>query len=465
MNVERRVTVRARMCLYAVFAAPAVRALLATAVGLATPAVLHAQGPDSLTLAEAASLALARHPAVVAALARQDAASAGVGVARAAWLPSLRTEASAIRFQEPMIVVPLHAFEPGMVPDFANTLIQGNVAAAWTLYDGGARSARIRGASALEDVASGQRASAERALIAETARAYLRVRLAEEVLSAQAAQHIALAEERDRARQLLDEGKVARIAVLRVNAALARARADSAAAAVERDAARADLARLTGVAAAPAELPASAEVAMADDAAWLSLRARALDASPELRTARARAAAADAARTEARASYLPRVDLSARYNEYGSDDGDFVWEWQGGVLVSYPIFTGGARAHQSERAAAEARAAAADAAAVALRVTENVDRAFAAWRSAQARATAFDAALTAQEEVVRIERLALVEGAGTQTDYLAAEAELLRTRAALTEASHAAIAARIEIARITGELTPAWLADNLRAGS
>lgn len=425
-----------------------------------------AQASDTITLARAVELALARHPSVIAALAREDAADAAVGVARAAWLPSLRTEASATRFQEPMIVAPLHGFEPGMVPAFDRTLIQGNVAAAWTLYEGGARSARIRQASALADAASAQRASAERLLMAETARAYLRVLLARDVLAAHAAQRTALTEELNRAQQLLDEGRAPRIAVLRVEAALARARADAAAAAIEHDAARADLARLTGVDAAPVSVAEAAAPADADTAAaWDALRALAHEASPELEAARARAAAAEAARAEARASFLPRVDLAARYNEYGSGAGDFDWEWQGGVLVSYPLFTGGARTRQSERATAEARAADAEAATVALRVTESVDRAFTAWRSAQARADALASALVQQQEVVRIERLALTEGAGTQTDYLVAEAELLRTRAAWTEAVHAAVGARIDLARITGELSPAWLAENLEQGS
>ncbi len=421
------------------------------------PAV-HAQ---TMTLAEASALALARHPSVVAALAREDAAEAGVGVARAAWLPSLRAEASAVRFQEPMIVAPLHAFEPGMVPAFDRTLIQSHAAVAWTVFDGGARGARVERADALADAALARRESAERRLIAETSRAYLRARHADEVLAAQIAQQDALLQEQSRAQQLLDEGKVARIAVLRVEAALARARADSAAASVERDVALADLARLTGVGATPAPLPESAAAVPGHE----ELRMRALAASSELQAARAGAAAAEATHAESRARYLPRVDLSARYNEYGGGSGDFSWEWQGGVLVSYPLFTGGARAREAERAEAEARAAVAEVAVLELRITESLDRAYAALQSASARAGALEVARTQQEEVVRIELLALDAGAGTQTDYLAAEAELLRTRAALTEARHAAIAARIDLARITGELTPEWLADNLERGS
>ena len=43
----------------------------------------------------------------------------------------------------------------------------------------------------------------------------------------------------------------------------------------------------------------------------------------------------------------PRLEASARYNEYGSAAGDFQGEWQGGMAVSYALFTGGARGHRS----------------------------------------------------------------------------------------------------------------------
>ena len=70
-------------------------------------------------------------------------------------------------------------------------------------------------------------------------------------------------------------------------------------------------------------------------------------------------------------------------------------------------------------------------------------------------------ATLAQEEVVRIERLSLDVGSGTQSDYLDAEAGLLRARASLVEARHAAVTARIELARITGELSLDWLTRTL----
>src|SRR5690606_35409801 len=215
--------------------------------------------------------------------------------------------------------------------------------------------ARIRQADALEDVALAQRASAERALVAATASAWLDARLAGDLLAAYEAQRDALQAERRRVSQLLEEGKVARVELLRIDAALARAEAEAAAALAERDVALADLQRYTGVPVAPAP----ADIAVPGAPALDEITARAVESSADLRTARARAAAAAAAHAQSRAGWLPRVDLARRYNEYGSGAGDVSWEWQGGVQLSCALFTRCAQARGAERTAADVRVASA----------------------------------------------------------------------------------------------------------
>jgi outer membrane protein TolC len=192
-----------------------------------------------------------------------------------------------------------------------------------------------------------------------------------------------------------------------------------------------------------------------------ALVASAVRANTEVMRAQSRLAAALATSDEARAAFLPTVRLAARWNEYGSAEGTFSGEWQSGVLLSYPVFTGGARASIVDRSAAEARAASADIRGAELRVAESVDAALSALASAGARVAALVVAVDQGVEVVRIEKLALDNGAGVQTDYIAAEAELARSRAALTEARVAAHIARVELARATGELSAAWLSRTL----
>jgi outer membrane protein TolC len=97
------------------------------------------------------------------------------------------------------------------------------------------------------------------------------------------------------------------------------------------------------------------------------------------------------------------------------------------------------------------------------RILDGIDRAIAAYVSAHGRVAALEAAVRQSEEVARIEKLALNEGAGIQSDYLTAEAELFRARAALTDARALEILALVELARITGQLSEEWIAQNVES--
>src|SRR5690606_5736103 len=163
----------------------------------------------------------------------------------------------------------------------------------------------------------------------------------------------------------------------------------------------------------------------------------------------------------ARGRWRPRLRLVGRYVEYAGGAGREQGEWQGGVMMSYPLFTGGARRAAAERADAELRSAIAAREVARLELESAIDAALARLESELARVDALSAAVARSEEVVRVERLALEAGAGVQSDYLAAEAELLNARAALAAARAAVVTARIELARLTGELEVEWLATNL----
>jgi outer membrane protein TolC len=71
---------------------------------------------------------------------------------------------------------------------------------------------------------------------------------------------------------------------------------------------------------------------------------------------------------------------------------------------------------------------------------------------------ALQSAVEQSAEVDRIELLSYQVGASTETDYLTAEANLLASQAGLIEARNAEISARIELARVSGELSREWLA-------
>jgi outer membrane protein TolC len=98
-----------------------------------------------------------------------------------------------------------------------------------------------------------------------------------------------------------------------------------------------------------------------------------------------------------------------------------------------------------------------------LEIASGIDRALASWDEARARHAALSKASERLEEVARVQRLLLDTGAGTQVDYLSAEAELAGTRAALYEAEVALVLARVELGRVVAELSPSFLESELAA--
>jgi len=437
--------------------------LAAAALGIAATAPAAAQqapAPTPLSLAAAVRRALEHDPVFGATVATGEAARAAVGEAQARWFPVVALTGSAMQYQEPMIAIPIHGFEADRIPPFDETLFQAGVTLQYTLFDG-ARRARVRGARARSDAALAAVDEAAQTAIARTVRAYLAVLGDRGVLDAHDRRLAALDSELGRVRLRRDAGKAADVEVLRVEATLAAARAERVRAAADLDVAERELARL-------ADLPpdgARAERLVAVEAeaepvhAREVLLARALATNPVLERARREQAAAHAGRAVATAARWPTLDLIGAYMDRGGLDTEHQLEWNVGVQLSYPLFTGGAVAGAAERAGAESRAAAQRVRAVEQQVARDVDRALAAVEETAARVASLETAVTRFAEVARIEQLRLDAGSGTQTDYLNAEADLLAARAALVEATHGAIAARVDLARVIGALDLVWVED------
>jgi outer membrane protein TolC len=170
-----------------------------------------------------------------------------------------------------------------------------------------------------------------------------------------------------------------------------------------------------------------------------------------------RATAAGAAVREARAAYRPRISAMGIVQELGGGETRFSTEWQGGIQVEYPLFTGGSRSQALERSRAELEQALAEVELAARQVEEGALAASAAEEEALARAAALDQAVRSFEELVRVEALALAEGAGVQLDFLRAQAGLLEARSGRAIARRTATLAVIRRARILGYLTVEWI--------
>ncbi len=434
---------------------------------LALPEAASAQEAESLTLLEAARLALETHPSVAAAEARRDAADATRDEAAAAWLPGVALDAAYTRFEEPMLVVPLHAFDLDQRPVFDRDVVQATLASRWTMFDGGERSGTIGRAAALEDAADADLDDTRAILLAELTSTYLEVLSLRETVLAHDARVDALGEERNRVLLAVREEKAARVEGSRVEAALEAGRADRVSAAESLGVAVRDLGRLIGrrdlnradLEALGRELVAPAPAGPAPAPA----AERPAAGSPALRRARSEVAAAEAARRAARGAWFPDLELASGYVERGALDESYTGEWQVGVQLEYALFAGGARRAAVSRADAERRAAEERLRLVEDETAARIDRARAGVEAARTRAAALATAVQARDEVARVEKIAVDVGAGVVSDYLDALADLFEARAGEIRARHAILESEVELARATGDLDLEWLEHRLEA--
>lgn len=420
---------------------------------------LQAQDTTRLTVTVAIDRALATHPAVASARAQRDVATAEVGQARAAWLPGVSLDGAINRFEKPMVVYPLHSLDLRNPPQFDRSLSQASVGAAYTLLDFGARSSKVKAAESQRDAATATLGAAEALLVARTASAFLRVLTARGILAAEDQRLAALAAEVGRARSRLSAGKAARLDTLRAAAELASASADRLTSAANVTIAEHELARLTGVAVEAVRGARLADVRLAGAAAALG----STGTNADVQAAEYRAGAAAAAVNAARAALYPTVQATSAIIDRSNVTGRYLSEWQVGVAFSYPLFTGGARSSIIGRAEAGARVAQEQVRLARFSAEQAVDETEATFDGARSRVTALEAAVEQSAEVARITQLARDVGEGTQTDYLIAEANLFRARSSLVQARHAVIAARVELARVLGELSRPWIASSLES--
>ena len=430
---------------------------------LMAPPIASAQAtPEpALTLEEAARRALAGYPSVGSSDARLRAARSAAAASSAGHWPSLQLDASATRFQDPMLVTPLHAFDPQSAPAFEETLLQGSLTARYTLWDGGERSARIDRSRAGVASAAAALDAAHADVIWQVTQQYALALAARDALVAHEQRLAALQEELDRARQLFDVGRAPELQILRARAAHAQATAERTRSETQLDVALHELSRLVGE--SEAVITDLVPIRVTDPAIppRQALLDRAYASNPDIVRMQSEVQAAGAGVKLARGAFFPDLQLVGQYDSRGSTQGSFFGEWAMGAAVSFPLFQGGARINELERARAERESAERQFELMQLRIAERVDRALASLREADARSASLRSAVEQYAEVARAEKLALDTGAGTQTDYLTAHADLLSARAQLAETAMNRIIAWAELARVTGQLSLGWVRDNL----
>jgi outer membrane protein len=312
--------------------------LLACLAWIAACAAARAQ-----TLAEALAAAHATHPEIEDAELGVKAALEDRVQARAAYLPSLNFDAgygATTRTQK----------LPGGRPTSTDLEpYSSSFRLSESLYSGGERDAQSRLARAGIDQARHLLQQTEQSVLLAVVSAYAGVIRDRNILAFRQAYAHNLDEELTGAQKRLDAGQVSRTDVVQVEARLASAVASLAVAEADLANTQADYVAVVGVAPdalaplpPPPPPPASLQEAIA----------RASDLNPRLLQARDAVSAASARVGVERAALLPRLSLSARWNNY--EDVDFAGDRQRDsnvmMQLSIPLFEGGLNRSRTRQA-------------------------------------------------------------------------------------------------------------------
>jgi len=405
----------------------------------AAPCPSTYDGDVPLTLPAAVDLALCRNAQVHGAWAGIRLQAAGMGEARAAYLPTLNAGLSRVHDRT--------AYPGAVTPSGSLASNTGSLSFSWRLFDFGGRAAGQRSAQAMLDAALANRdavlqktlaATVSAYFEAQTARASVRMREQYQAL----ANETVLATQRRAQRGLGSHSDTLQAASALAKAALGASRADG-----EFQKARAVLVYTLG-------LPADAGVLLDDDGddaaaglreglqdelrAWL---ARARERHPAILAAQAQLAAARERVEIARSEGRPSIDLTANIYQNGRPNQGLspasTRETLVGISLNIPLFDGFARHYKVRGAQAQAGQREAEAEEVQQQTLMELVKTHAEASTALANLAAAQAWLDAAQDALASVRRKFGLGAA---DIL----EMLNTQSALLEAQQERIRCQAE---------------------
>ncbi|RKT21713.1 outer membrane protein [Paraburkholderia sp. RAU2J] len=371
MSARRMVLIA---CAAALFASPSARAfdvlrtaggISATPAGAIVPDIAGCQfGPPArpLLLSEAVERALCGNPKTRAAWADVKAQAAGVGVARAAYLPTITGNGQFVR-DNAVTEVTGH---PNLSSATLATVHAESLSLNWTLYDFGARGAALRNVSALLAASQSAQNATLQSLFAAVAKDYYAAQAAAGALEvALDVEHMA-GDSAKVASTRVDKGIAPISDALQAQTAYTRAVLDRVKAQGTWQTAVGTLASALNLSPdLPLELPAVTDGVQPDAAFAQSVGELMEDARrthPSVMAAQAQVDAAAAKVDQTRAEGLPSLSLVSKYSrnnqpatlglgipEYPATGR----EWYVGVQLTIPFFEGFSRTYQVRQTQAQ----------------------------------------------------------------------------------------------------------------
>ena len=318
------------------------------------------------------------------------------------------------------------------------------------LFDGGETQFAREAAKEAVLATRQQLISAEQSVLLRAGVAYLNVIAFREFVALNQNSVSLLEQELQAARDRFEVGEVTRTDVAQAESGLAAAQSDLVQAQGDLQQAieeyRSAVGRTPGTLSPPPPLPATVPLETA--------RAQALQSHPDLLAAQHQVAAAELTILQEEASVNPRVTADARlgYNN-DLDSSDFSRLGSVGIVLSGPIYRGGAISSNIRRAMASRDAERGNLLGVQRTISQNVGNAY-------AQLAAQRASLAASEERIQAARIAFegvreeaTLGARTTLDVLDAEQELLDAETARISDEANLYVAAFQVLQSTGRLT------------
>jgi outer membrane protein TolC len=403
---------------------------------LATP--LFAQ--DSLSLREAARLALRENKAIAATSAGLRAAETRIVEARSGTLPKLNYSESYARSDNPVFVfsslLTQHQFGPGNFniwplnrPDSMNNF-QSQLTVDQVLYDAGQTRNAVKSADLSRQMSGEDKRRTEMQLIAGVAKAYYGAVLAAESLKTAQQSLKSATADLARAESVRAAGMSTDVDVLSIRVHLAAVNEQRIQRGADLDVARAALNDALGLPLDTSHVLTTSLIALdLPETELASLEKDASATRPEVRQVHL---AADLARTQAdmaRSALLPQVGFHAAFE---ADRQQFINKgganWLASIGLHWNLFNGMADKARIEESSQWLERAHADEERMDSAVRLEVRRAWANLRAAQQRIEVAQAAVAEAEESLRITQNRYEAGMSNVTDLLRNETAVLESR-------------------------------------
>lgn len=423
-------------------------AVIAQETGAAAPAAA-VPTDRPLTLDEAISIGLARHPSLSIAEHDLAAARGSIVQAKSELLPSVTFGSSFSRSMSTGAAV-IEGVPVGGTESRYATQYNSSFRFSQLLYDFGQTNDQIRQSRLQAQAAGYQLAQTENDVIDNVRQAFL-VLLANKELLEVARFRVRLQEgtvELTRAQE--EEGLVPRADVVKAESALASAQLDTTSAENAVALSRVALSEAMGIdvrtqydVIGPPE-PEPVELTEDD------LLAAAMESRPEVLSARAQAGAADVALKAAAKAHNPSVSASAGYGWRDDNFPPSLEYWNLGVSLSLNVFDGWFSEARRKQARAQRDAARDTVYLTEQRVAQEVLQAFLDLRSAEEQIVAAQASIASADEDLRLAQGRYLEDVGILLEVLDAQTALTAAQADLVQARFLRASAGYALERAMG---------------